>query len=38
MTRKPLPKAIRQPIANLRDFAAAIAPDEEAPAAASRQD
>ena len=34
MTRKPLPKAIRQPITNLRDFAAGIAPDEEAPAAA----
>jgi uncharacterized protein (DUF697 family) len=33
MTRKPLPKAIRQPITNLHDFAIAIAPDEEAPAA-----
>ena len=36
MTRKPLPKAIRQPLTNLRDFSASIVPDEEAPAAASR--
>jgi uncharacterized protein (DUF697 family) len=35
MTRKPLPKAIRQPITNFRDFAANIAPDEEAPVAAT---
>ena len=33
MTRKPLPKAIRRPITNLRDFAADTAIEEEAPAA-----
>jgi uncharacterized protein (DUF697 family) len=33
MTRKPLPKAIRQPIANLRETGVSIVPDEEAPAA-----
>jgi uncharacterized protein (DUF697 family) len=32
MTRKPLPKAIRRPITNLRDFAPPTAIDEEAPA------
>jgi uncharacterized protein (DUF697 family) len=32
MTRKPLPKAIRRPITNLRDFAADTAIEEEAPA------
>jgi uncharacterized protein (DUF697 family) len=32
MTRKPLPKAIRRPITNLRDFASPTAIDEEAPA------
>jgi len=35
MTRKPLPKAIRQPITNLHDFTAPITPDEEAPIAAA---
>jgi uncharacterized protein (DUF697 family) len=32
MTRKPLPKAIRRPIPNLRDVSADVATDEEAPA------
>ena len=32
MTRKPLPKAIRRPITNLRDFAPSTGIDEEAPA------
>jgi uncharacterized protein (DUF697 family) len=32
MTRKPLPKAIRRPIPNLRDVSADVVTDEEAPA------
>jgi len=32
MTRKPLPKAITQPLGNLRSLGRSIAPDEEAPA------
>jgi uncharacterized protein (DUF697 family) len=35
MTRKPLPKAIRRPVTNLRDFAADAAIEVEAPAPAA---
>jgi uncharacterized protein (DUF697 family) len=35
MSRKPLPKAIRRPVTNLRDFAADTAIDVEAPAPAA---